>query len=181
MSTEQTPVVAATAASVPAPAPAPAESTLPAASAPVTAAPVASEPVNAELVAAEPAASEPETPLAKLTARLTDIVAQAGHGEMWGVKLAASDHAPTQVILQKFLRANNGDVAAAEKQLISALEWRKKVNPTALVSEVFDAKKFGDLGFVTKHKDDAGKETIITWNIYGSVKDNKATFGDVQE
>lgn len=128
-----------------------------------------------------PAASAPETPLAKLTARLADITAQAGHGEMWGVELAGSDHAPTQVILQKFLRANNGDVAAAEKQLVSALEWRKKVNPAALVAEAFDRRKFGDLGFVTTHKDAAGKETVITWNIYGSVKDNKATFGDVQE
>ncbi|KND91893.1 Phosphatidylinositol transfer protein sfh5 [Tolypocladium ophioglossoides CBS 100239] len=128
-----------------------------------------------------PAAAAPETPLAKLTARLAEITAQAGYGEMWGVELSASDHAPTQVILQKFLRANSGDAAAAEKQLASALEWRKKVNPAALVAEAFDRKKFGDLGFVTTHKDEAGKETVITWNIYGSVKDNKATFGDVQE
>ncbi|UNI22414.1 Non-classical phosphatidylinositol transfer protein (PITP) [Purpureocillium takamizusanense] len=124
-----------------------------------------------------------ETPLSKLTGRLPTMLDQVGHTEMWGVELSVSpDHAPSQVILQKFLRANNGDAAAAEKQLVAALEWRKKVNPAALVSEVFDGAKFGGLGYVTVHADPAtGKETVITWNIYGSVKNNKATFGNVQE
>ncbi|MBE3046410.1 hypothetical protein IMZ48_28535, partial [Candidatus Bathyarchaeota archaeon] len=70
-----------------------------------------------------------ETPLAKLAARLADIKEKAGHGEMWGVALSDLEHAPTAVVLQKYLRANDGDVAAAEKQLTAALEWRKKNNP----------------------------------------------------
>jgi hypothetical protein len=61
------------------------------------------------------------------------------------------------------------------------LEWRKKIQPGKLVSETFDKKKFGDLGFVTVHKDEAGKDEVITWNIYGAVKDNKATFGNIEE
>lgn len=128
-----------------------------------------------------PAPAVPETALAKLTARLVGITARAEHSEMWGVELSPSAHAPTQVILLKFLRANNNDVAAAEKQLTSALEWRKKFQPTKLVSETFDKKKFGDLGYVTTHKDEAGTETVITWNIYGAVRDNNATFGNVEE
>lgn len=130
--------------------------------------------------AAAPAAV-PDTPLTKLNAHLEDIFTKTGHREMWGVQLSNLDHVPTKVVLQKFLRANNDDVAAAEKQLTSALEWRKKTNPTWLVTQTFDEKKFRDLGFVTAHKGIGGKETIITWNIYGSVKDNKATFGDVEE
>lgn len=59
---------------------------------------------------------------------------------MWGVEFRAG-HAPTQVILQKFLRANDGDAAA--------LAWLR--------------------------------EMVVTWNIYGAVTDNKATFGDVDE
>ncbi|RSL47356.1 hypothetical protein CEP53_009961 [Fusarium sp. AF-6] len=125
--------------------------------------------------------STPEKPLTKLNARLDDIFTKTSYKEMWGVELSNIDHVPTKVVLQKFLRANNGDPAAAEKQLTSALEWRKKVNPTALVTETFNKKKFEDLGFVTVHKGESGKETIITWNIYGAVKDNKATFGNVQE
>lgn len=131
---------------------------------------------------AEAPALTPETPLAKFTARLADIIKESAHSEMWGVELSSdASHAPTQVILQKFLRANNGDLAAAEKQFAAALAWREKWQPTKLVAEAFNKDKFGGLGFVTNHKDEAGNNTVITWNIYGSVKDNKATFGDVTE
>ncbi|KAL6836105.1 CRAL-TRIO domain-containing protein [Trichoderma sp. SZMC 28015] len=131
---------------------------------------------------AEAPALAPETPLAKFTARLADIIKESAHSEMWGVELSTdASHAPTQVVLQKFLRANNGDLAGAEKQLAAALVWREKWQPTKLVSEAFNKDKFGGLGFVTNHKDEAGNNTVITWNIYGSVKDNKATFGDVTE
>ncbi|QGI82822.1 related to SFH5-phospholipid transporter [Fusarium fujikuroi] len=123
----------------------------------------------------------PETPLSKLNARLEDIFTKTFHKEMWGVQLTNIDHVPTKVVLQKFLRANNDDPVAAEKQLTQALEWRKKMNPTALVTQTFDKSKFGDLGYVTVHKGENGNETIITWNIYGAVKDNKATFGNVEE
>jgi phosphatidylinositol transfer protein SFH5 len=125
--------------------------------------------------------SAPESPLTKLNARLDDIFTETLHKEMWGVQLSNIDHVPTKVVLQKFLRANNDDPVAAEKQLTQALEWRKKMNPTALVTQTFDKSKFGDLGFVTVHKGENGKETIITWNIYGAVKNNKATFGNVEE
>lgn len=123
----------------------------------------------------------PETPLTKLNARLEDIFTKTLHKEMWGVQLTNIDHVPTKVVLQKFLRANNDDPVAAEKQLTQALEWRKKMNPVALVTQTFDKSKFGDLGYVTVHKGENGNETIITWNIYGAVKDNKATFGNVEE
>ncbi|KAK2673037.1 CRAL-TRIO lipid binding domain [Fusarium oxysporum f. sp. vasinfectum] len=123
----------------------------------------------------------PEAPLTKLNARLEDIFSKTLHKEMWGVQLTNIDHVPTKVVLQKFLHAHNDDPVAAEKQLTQALEWRKKMNPTALVTQTFDKSKFGDLGYVTVHKGENGKETIITWNIYGAVKDNKATFGNVEE
>ncbi|KFA55723.1 hypothetical protein S40293_08344 [Stachybotrys chartarum IBT 40293] len=128
-------------------------------------------------------ASAPETPLAKLAQRLPDILTKANHTEMWGVELKDVQHAPTQVILTKFLRANNNDPVAAEQQLTSALEWRKEINPSALVTQTFSKTKFADLGFVTVHKDDAdsNKTVVITWNIYGAVKDKKATFGDVDD
>ncbi|OAA60105.1 CRAL/TRIO domain protein [Cordyceps fumosorosea ARSEF 2679] len=127
-------------------------------------------------------AEAPKSPLAKLTARLAEVITKADYKEMWGVELDSSpENIPSQVVLQKFLRANGSDVAAAEKQLTSALEWRKTMQPAKLVDQQFDRSKFADLGYVTVHKDDAGKETVITWNIYGAVKDNKATFGNVEE
>ena len=128
------------------------------------------------------AISTPETPLAKFTAGLSRILGSTSHSEMWGVEMRAdAGHAPTQVILQKYLRANNNDVPLAEKQLTSALEWRKKYQPTNLVKQIYDKKKFSDLGYVTVHQTEDGEQTVITWNIYGAVKDNKATFGNVEE
>lgn len=132
----------------------------------------------------EAAAPTPETPVSKLAARLPELVKATGHGEMWGVELSTSEpeeHIPTKVVLQKFLRANNGDLPAAVKQLTAALEWRKKLQPLKLIDQVYDEDKYTGLGYVTTHKDAEGKETIITWNIYGAVKDKKKTFGDVQE
>ncbi|CAF3665354.1 unnamed protein product [Fusarium graminearum] len=130
---------------------------------------------------AQAGSSAPETSLAKLDGRLNDICSKAQHKEMWGVQLSSINHIPTMVVLQKFLRANNDDPVAAEKQLTQALQWRKKMNPTALVTQTFDKSKFNDLGFVTAHNGENNKETIITWNIYGAVKDKKATFGNVEE
>jgi phosphatidylinositol transfer protein SFH5 len=129
-----------------------------------------------------PAPAVPETPLIKFNAALPSILEKAGHSEMWGVNLLDTSHTPTTVILQKFLRANGNDPSLAETQLANALEWRKKTMPVNLLDETtFDRVKFGDLGYVTVHKGDDGKEVVVTWNIYGSVKDNKATFGNVEE
>ena len=134
-------------------------------------------------VAATTTATEASgTNLQKFTAGLGAILHSTGHPEMWGVELKENpSHAPTQVVLEKFLRANNQDVSAATKQLLSALEWRKKYQPLSLVKDTFNKAKFEDLGYVTVHRDGKGEETVITWNIYGAVKDNKATFGDVEE
>lgn len=132
-----------------------------------------------DTVVASPATAT-ETPISKLSARLPSITKSVDYSEMWGVQLGNPDsHVPTKVVLQKFLRANNGDVAAAEKQLTAALEWRKKMDPTALAAASYDEAKFGGLGYVTVHKDEASKETVMTWNIYGAVKSFKETFGDI--
>ncbi|KAL7926740.1 phosphatidylinositol transfer protein [Trichoderma austrokoningii] len=133
-------------------------------------------------MSAAPEKNEAETPLAQLTARLADIKTASGHTEMWGVELSDdASHAPTQVILQKFLRANNGDLAGAEKQLTDALSWRREAQPASLVNKVFSKHKFDNLGFVSHFTDDTGKKVIITWHVYGAIKDNNATFGDVDE
>lgn len=122
-----------------------------------------------------------ESLVAVLASRLSTIIDTAGHGEMWGIQLKDAGHVPTNIVLTKYLRANNGDVAAAERQLTSALEWRKEIRPLSLLEETFDQNKFGDLGYVTSHPRNSGNKTVISWNIYGAVKNNKNTFGDVRE
>ncbi|KAF4871468.1 Phosphatidylinositol transfer protein sfh5 [Colletotrichum siamense] len=136
----------------------------------------------AAAAAAEKPAEEKNTSLASLFEKLPGILEAAKHKEMWGVQLSDNTHVPTTVVLQKFLRANDDDVAKAADQLQKALEWRRDTNPGKLLDGVsFDKKKFDELGYVTTHKDTEGKEIIITWNIYGAVKDKQATFGNVDE
>ncbi|KAF5489717.1 Phosphatidylinositol transfer protein sfh5 [Colletotrichum siamense] len=136
----------------------------------------------AAAAAAEKPAEEKKTSLASLFEKLPGILEAAKHKEMWGVQLSDNTHVPTTVVLQKFLRANDDDVAKAADQLQKALEWRRDTNPGKLLDDVsFDKKKFDELGYVTTHKDTEGKEIIITWNIYGAVKDKQATFGNVDE
>lgn len=132
---------------------------------------------------AEEKSSTPTTPLAKLFAELPAIIQEAGYGEMWEVKLLDASDIPTSIVLEKFLRANTKDVAKAKAQLTEALKWRKSMQPKKLLEDVeFDAAKFGGLGYVTVYpKTDSHAKEIVTWNIYGSVKDKQATFGNVEE
>ena len=123
------------------------------------------------------------TPMTRLLSELPDIIEQTGHTEMWGVELKDADHVPTIIVLEKFLRANNKDTTKAKAQLTEALNWRKKMDPLKLLAErEFDSEKFGNLGYVTVYEttEKHGKE-IVTWNIYGAVKDKQKTFGDVEE
>jgi len=123
------------------------------------------------------------SPLSDLFAELPSIIEEAGYKEMWGIELSEDSHVPTTIVLEKFLRANTKDVAKAKAQLIQALKWRKDMKPTALLADTqFDLAKFGGLGYVTTYpKSDGHGKEIVTWNIYGAVKDNKATFGNVEE
>ena len=124
-----------------------------------------------------------DTSLSKLFAELPSIIKDADHKEMWGVELSDASHVPTSIVLEKFLRANTQDVAKAKAQLIEALKWRKKMDPVKLLAELeFDASRFGSLGFVTVYtKTESHGKEIVTWNIYGAVKDKQETFGNVEE
>jgi hypothetical protein len=108
--------------------------------------------------------------------KLPTLLTSTGHGEMWGVPLKDRDDVPTVNVLIKFLRANDGNLQAAEEQLRKALVWRKEMDPLALISTGRYSKlKFEGLGFVTKYEEN-GRPLVFTWNIYGAVKDISATF-----
>ena len=123
------------------------------------------------------------TPTLNLFEKLPSIIEEADYGEMWGIELKDASHVPTAIVLEKFLRANSKDVTKAKTQLTDALRWRKKMQPMKLLADSeFDFSKFGDLGYVTVYpKLDGHAKEVVTWNIYGAVKDNKATFGNVEE
>lgn len=131
-----------------------------------------------------PKPDEPTTPIQELWA-----TAKAhSHPEIWGVTLEdPAAHVPSQIIFQKYLNANDGDVVKAKDQLTKTLDWRAKTKPLDLVKQSFSKTKFGGLGYVTKYGSDEAESTdpeareIFTWNIYGGVKDIDETFGKLEE
>lgn len=109
-----------------------------------------------------------------------------GHPEIWGVTLAdPATHVPTQIILQKYLNANDGDLVKAKDQLTKTIDWRAKTKPLELLQKKFNRSKFGGLGYVTTfgafEAEDPELKEVFTWNIYGSVKNVEETFGNLAE
>ena len=129
----------------------------------------------------------PETaadhPLTKFYEAFEALVSQTGHDEVYGIKLSKSDEFHTKLVLQKFLRANANDLEKAKQQLLETLIWRKEFDPTKAADEVFDKTKFDGLGYIIEVDgvpESENKKDVVTFNIYGAVKDNKATFGDLE-
>lgn len=109
-----------------------------------------------------------------------------GHHEIWGVTLADPDsHIPSQVVFQKYLNANDGDLNKAKDQLQKTLEWRKQMKPLELLEKSHSVEKFDGLGYVTSYGSSDGGEPdgkeVFTWNVYGIVKDHSNTFGNIKE
>lgn len=128
----------------------------------------------------------PETaanhPLASFYDEFEMLVKESGHNEVYGVALTKSDEFHTKLILQKFLRANANDLDKAKQQLLETLKWRKDFDPTKAAGESFDKTKFDGLGYTIEVEgvpESENKKDIVTFNIYGAVKDNKATFGEL--
>ncbi|CAN9143532.1 unnamed protein product [Alternaria alternata] len=124
----------------------------------------------------------PDHPLTKFHDAFEALVTEAQHGEVYGIELSKSKPFHTKLILQKFLRANQNDLEKAKSQLLDTLKWRKEFDPTKAAGETFEKSKFDGLGYVLEVEgvpESPNKKDIVTFNIYGAVKDNKATFGDL--
>ena len=131
----------------------------------------------------------PETPqdhpLTKFFTLVPSIIDEAAYAEVYGVTLSPTSPFHTKLILQKFLRANQGDLEKAKQQLLETLKWRKEFDPKKAVDETFAKERFEGLGFVMQIEGvpesvNANGKDVVTFNIYGAVKDNKATFGDLE-
>ncbi|KAL3434964.1 phosphatidylinositol transfer protein sfh5 [Aspergillus tetrazonus] len=172
------PAAAPVAATAAAPAPEPTKSEPQPAAGEQSVPPKKDEPAKPEYFTKTPA-------LEQFFDRLPTILSNTGHQEMWGVPLKheATD-IPTINVLIKFLRANAGDLKAAEDQLSKALTWRKENDPIALADaskNSYDASKFKGLGYLTTYQREGKGDLVVTWNIYGAVKKFDETFGDITE
>jgi hypothetical protein len=121
-------------------------------------------------------------PLAKFYASFEAIVKEADHAEVYGITLSTSSPFHTKLILQKFLRANQNYLDKAKEHLLLTLKWRKEFDPIKAMNETYSKERFDGLGYVLEVEGVPGSENkkdIATFNIYGAVKDKKATFGDL--
>lgn len=167
------PISAPPAHDAPAPSPAPA----PAPAADSTPAPHASS--STGLIWPETA---PDHPLTLFYSAFEALVQEASHDEVYGIRLSTSDPFHTKLVLQKFLRANQNDLEKAKQQLLETLKWRKEFDPIKAVSESYEKSKFEGLGYIIEIGNVPGSNNpkdVVTFNIYGAVKDKKATFGDL--
>src|SRR3569833_2350911 len=92
---------------------------------------------------------------------------------------------PSPIVFQKYLNANDGDLAKAKDQLTKTLEWRAETKPLDLLKKEYSKAKFEGLGYVTSYGGDATadpeQKEVFTWNIYGGVKSMDETFGKLEE
>jgi len=126
--------------------------------------------------------TSPDHPLTQLYDALEALVGEASHNEIYGIELSKANPFLTKLILQKFLRANQNNLENAKGQLLETLKWRKEFDPIKAAGESFDKSKFNGLGYVLKVEgvpQSPNTTDVVTFNIYGAVKDNKATFGDL--
>ncbi|KAF1978512.1 CRAL/TRIO domain-containing protein [Bimuria novae-zelandiae CBS 107.79] len=129
----------------------------------------------------------PETPadhpLSKLFSQVEELTKDAGHSEVYGITISSTNEFHTKLILQKFLRANQDDLEKAKQQLLDTLKWRKEFDPVKAAGETFEKSRFEGLGYILRVEGVPGslnKSDVVTFNIYGAVKDNKKTFGDLE-
>lgn len=110
-----------------------------------------------------------------LWGRLPAILEEVQWKEMWGIQLDATNHAhaPTRVVLFKFLTARHDNVEKAAEMLKKSLLWRKETRPRSLL-EVPYHPRFEALGCVSKHTLDDGsnKPVVVTWNLWSNMKNN---------
>jgi hypothetical protein len=123
-----------------------------------------------------------EHPLTQFFEALPTLTADADYNEVYGLTLSPSNEFQTKLILQKFLRANANDLPKAKAQLLETLKWRKTFQPSRAVEEVFEKERFDGLGYILELSDvpgSANSKDVVTFNVYGAVKDPKKTFGDL--
>lgn len=155
--------------------------------------PVPTAPSDAPAASADPAPAaekeitvdgwgtlKPSHPLIQLHAKLPAILKAAGHSQIWGVTLDASTpNFATLLILQKYLRSVADNVEEAATALEKTLKWRAEFGldkATPIWEENFGAE-FNGLGYVTR----LNSGEVVTWNLYGAVKDLGETFGNLDK
>lgn len=108
-----------------------------------------------------------------------------GHRCLWGVTLNGEDpnHAPTKVILKKFLKSVGGNVEKAFRKLDYTIEWYWRYIEDYSRLTVVYPRRFNNLGFITCHKPVDAREhkVVVMWNMWNNVVDEREFYRDEQD
>lgn len=103
--------------------------------------------------------------------------AEAGHRELWGVKFPSTQASWTEThhgVLYKFVAAKP-TLEEAATQLINTLKWRKEFKPLDAAFKESHSDLYEPLGVITP----TPEKRVVTWNLYGAVKDPGTVFADL--
>ncbi|KAI5965467.1 SFH5 [Candida theae] len=128
------------------------------------------------------------TERAKTLSKLIDTLPQIlckldnpDYDEIFGYRINTSDKPHVNVnirneILLKFLAADNYDLQLSTQRLIKCFNWRNKFQPLhAAFKEEFDPE-LNSLGVITDFAEANANLHVITWNLYGNLKNPKKIF-----
>ena len=128
------------------------------------------------------------TDQAKKLSKLIDSIPQIlskldnpNYDEIFGYRINTSDKEHVNInirneILLKFLAADGYDLKLSTERLIKCLNWRNKFQPLhAAFKEEFDPV-LNSLGVITDFADAKANLRVITWNLYGNLKNPKKIF-----
>ncbi|KAG7876444.1 hypothetical protein KL938_004512 [Ogataea parapolymorpha] len=108
------------------------------------------------------------------------IVDDVEYDELFGYQLSRGeffDEEAYERLLIKLLTAYDWDLHAAEDSLEKILEWRKEFDPLSAAFVEDHESKYDDIGFITYDPNGKALEKVVTWNLYGKVKNAKEIFG----
>ncbi|KAI5951190.1 SFH5 [Candida jiufengensis] len=103
------------------------------------------------------------------------------YDEIFGYRINTNEKPHVNVpvrneILLKYLAADKYDLELAKKRIINCLNWRNKFQPLhAAFEEKFDSE-LNELGVITNFNNTGANLKIITWNLYGNLKNPKKIF-----
>ena len=128
-----------------------------------------------------------ETSTTEPIRQLYEAFKSQDHPEIYGVTLEDPEgHVPSQIIFQKYLNANDGDILKAKDQLLKTRDWRAAMKPLEIEKKTFSKANYEGLGYVTEYGEknpaDPERRAVFTWNVYGAAADRmNETFGNLDE
>ncbi|KAI3402702.2 SFH5 [Candida oxycetoniae] len=124
------------------------------------------------------------TKLAQLLSSIPNILGKTDkpeYDEIFGHRINTDDKEYVDIpkrneILLKFLAADAYDLSLSTERIIKTLNWRHRFQPLRAAFEEKFNKELDDLGVVTNFPSANANLHIITWNLYGNLKNPKNLF-----